>query len=56
MATETKRVMAMVMAMTVVGNKEGNGNGGKSDGNGGKGGWQVTATRAIATRVAGKRR
>jgi hypothetical protein len=39
MATLTKRVMgtattwAMVMAMRVAGNKEGNGKGGKSDGN-----------------------
>jgi hypothetical protein len=49
-AMGTKRAMAM--AMRVVGNKKGNGNGGKSNGNGVKGGGQLTATRAMATRVA----
>jgi hypothetical protein len=48
----TKR--AMVMATRVVGNKEGDGDGGKSNGNGNEGGGQVTATRAMATRVAGE--
>ncbi len=50
----TKRVMATAMVMTVVGDKEGNGDGSKSNGNSNKGGWQATAMRAIATRVAGK--
>ncbi len=47
----TKRAMAawaMASATRVVCNKEGNGNGGKS--NGDKGGRQATATRAIANR------
>ncbi len=48
--------MAMTTVMTVVGNKEGNGDGGKSNGDGNKGGWQATAMRAIATRVAGEQR
>jgi hypothetical protein len=43
----------MATATTVVGDKEGNGNGGKSNCNGNKGGWQATATRVIARRVAG---
>jgi hypothetical protein len=42
----------MAMAMRVAGNEEGNGYGGKSDGDGGKGGRQLTAIRAMATRVA----
>jgi hypothetical protein len=46
--------MATAMMMTVVEDKEGNGNGGKSNGDGNKGGWGATAMRAIATRVAGK--
>jgi hypothetical protein len=46
--------MAMGTVMTVVGDKEGNGNGGKSNGNSDEGGWQATAVRVIATRVAGK--
>ncbi len=50
---------AMVMAMRVAGNEGGNGNGGKSDDNGNKGGERATATvtkrvMAIATRVAGE--
>ncbi len=51
--TATKRVI--VMAMRVAGNKEGNGNGGKSNDNGAKGGGEATAMRAMATRVVGKR-
>jgi hypothetical protein len=47
----TKR--AMVMAMRVVGNKEGNGDSNKSNGNGVKGGGQVTATWVMTTRVVG---
>jgi hypothetical protein len=38
---------AMALAMRVVCDKEGNGNGGKSDGN--EGGGRVTATRLMAT-------
>ncbi len=48
----TKRAMAM--AMRVVGNKEGDDNCGKSNCNSIKGGRQAKATRAMATRVAGK--
>ncbi len=52
---------AMVMAMRVVGDKGGNGDAGRSDGDGNKGGKQATKTatkRVIvtATRVAGKQR
>jgi hypothetical protein len=56
MATATQRAMAM--ATRVAGNKEGNGYGCKSNGNGNEGGTRVTATRAMATatRVAGKQR
>ncbi len=54
MAMATKRVMVMARVMMVVGDKEGNGDVGKSDGNGNKDGWQATAMRAIAMRVAGK--
>ncbi len=46
----------MMMAMRVVGNKEGNGNLGKMDGNGNKGGRQAMATKRVimtVTRVAG---
>jgi hypothetical protein len=43
----------MATATMVVGDKEGNDDGGKSIGDGNKGGWQATAMRAIATRVAG---
>ncbi len=50
----TKRAMAM--AMWVVGNKEGYGDGGKSNGNSVEGGGQSTATRAMVTRVAAERR
>ncbi len=53
-ATGTMRGMATVTVMTVGDNKEGNGNGGKSNGKGNKGGWQATAMRAIVMRVAGK--
>ncbi len=49
---------AMMTAMRVGGNKDGNGNFGKRDGDGDKGGGQVMATATIrvilmATRVAG---
>ncbi len=50
----TKRAIAM--ATTVVGNEEGNGNSRKSVSDGHEGGWQATATRLVATRVAGKQR
>jgi hypothetical protein len=50
--TAMKRAMATVMV--VVGSKEGKGNGGKIIGIGNEGGWQATATRAMATRVAGE--
>ncbi len=54
MATVT--VMMWVMATTtttkVAGDKEGNGNGGKSNGDGNEGGRQVTATRAMAAVTA----
>ncbi len=40
--------------MMVVGDKEGNGDGGKSNGDGNEGGWQATAMRVIVTMVAGK--
>jgi hypothetical protein len=48
----------MMMVMRVAGNKEGNGNFGKRDGYGDKGGGQATETATIwvivtATRVAG---
>jgi hypothetical protein len=51
----------MVTAMRVVGDEEGNGDGGKSNGNGDQGGGQETemATKRVmvkATRVAGKQR
>jgi hypothetical protein len=46
----TKRVMGM--AMRVAGNKVGNGDSGKSNGNSVKDGGQATAARAIMTRVA----
>ncbi len=48
----TKRAIAM--AMRVAGDKEGNGDSGKSNGDRNKGGGQATAMRAMATRVAGK--
>ncbi len=54
MAMATKRAMVMATVMTVVGDKEGNGNSHKSNGNGNKGGWGATAMRAIGMRVAGK--
>jgi hypothetical protein len=54
MATATKRAMTTATATTVVGNEESNDNCGKSNGDGNEGGWRATATRAIATRVAGK--
>jgi hypothetical protein len=47
MAAVIKRAMAM--ATKVVGNKTGNGDGGKSNGNGDKVGGQATASRAMAT-------
>ncbi len=53
MAMATKR--AMVTATRMAGNKEGNGDGGKSNGNINKGGGQETEIRAMAIRVAGKR-
>ena len=48
----------MMMAMRVAGNEEGNGDFGKRDGAGNKGGGQATATATkrvivMATRVAG---
>ncbi len=48
----------MMTAMRVAGNKEGNGNFGKRDGDSNKGGGQATATATkrvimMATRVAG---
>ncbi len=45
----------MAMATTVVGNKEGNVDNSKSNGDGDKGGWQATAMRAMVMRVVGKR-
>ncbi len=53
-ATATKRAMGTATVMMVVGDKEGNDNSGKSNSNSNKIGWQATATRAIAMRVAGK--
>ncbi len=50
--TVTAMKRAMAPAMRVVGDKDGNGNGGKSISNGVEGGGQSTATRAMATRVA----
>jgi hypothetical protein len=52
MVTGTKR--AMVMAMKVKADKEGNGDGGKSNGNGIKGDRGVTAKRALVTRAVGE--
>jgi hypothetical protein len=49
-AMATKRVM--VTAMRVAGDKEGNGNKGKSNGNSNTSGRQATATRAMATVTA----
>jgi hypothetical protein len=46
-ARATKRAMATVTVMMVVGVKEGNGDSGKSNNDGNKGGWQATAMRAI---------
>ncbi len=54
--TATKRDMATATATMVVGDKEGKGNSGKSNGNGDEGGWRATAIRAMATRVVGKQR
>jgi hypothetical protein len=48
----TKR--AMVTAKRVAGNKEGNGDGGKSNGDGNEGGGLATAARAMETRVVGE--
>ncbi len=42
------------MAMRVLGIKEGNGKGGKSNGDGDEGGRQATAMRAMVSRVASK--
>jgi hypothetical protein len=50
----TKRAMAIAMGMRVAGNKEGNNDSSKSDGNGVKVGGRATVTRAMATRVAGE--
>jgi hypothetical protein len=44
------------MAMRVVGNKEGNGRGGMSDGNGVKGCKKSTALRGMATKVVAEQR
>ncbi len=54
MATAMNRAMATATVMTVVGDKEGNGHSGKSNGDGNNVGWQAKAMRAIGTRVAGK--
>ncbi len=51
-----KRAMTMATMITVVGNKEGDGDDGKSNGNGDEGGWRAKSTRAITTRVARERR
>ncbi len=48
MTKRARTAWAMVLAMRVVCNKEGNGNGSKSNDN--KGGRQATATRVIANR------
>jgi hypothetical protein len=48
----TATTWAMVMAKRVAGNEEGNGNCGKSDGNGSKGGGQATAMRVMAMATA----
>jgi hypothetical protein len=53
-AMATKRAMAIAMGMRVAGNKEGNNDSDKSYGNGVEVGRQATATRAMATRVAGE--
>jgi hypothetical protein len=53
-AMVTKRAIAM--AMRVAGDKEGDGDSGKSNGDGNKGGRQMTAMRAMATRVVGEQR
>ncbi len=55
-ATAMATKWAMAMATSVVGNKEGNGNGSKNDGNGSKGGGRATATRAMVMRVAHEQR
>jgi hypothetical protein len=52
MAAAMKRAMAT--ATMVVGNKEGNCDGGKSNGNSNEGGRQAIATRVMATRVVGE--
>ncbi len=56
MAMTVKRTMTTAMATTVVGNYEGYGDGGKSDGKVDEGGWQATGTGAMVMRVAGKGR
>jgi hypothetical protein len=56
MAMGAKMVMVTAMVTKVVGDKEGNGNGAKSIGNGNEGGWRATAMRAMVTRVAGEQR
>ncbi len=53
MAMASKR--AMVTAMRVAGNKEGNEDGGKSNGNGVEGGRRATTKRMMVTRVAAER-
>jgi hypothetical protein len=50
----TKKAMVTATVMTVVGDKEGYGNGSKSNGNSNKGGWQAAAKRVIAMRLVGK--
>ncbi len=55
-ATVTATKRAMGMAMRLVNIEEGNCNGGKSNGDGNKDGWQTTTTRVMTTRVAGKQR
>jgi hypothetical protein len=48
--------MATATVMMVVGDKEGNGDIGKSNHDGDEGGCGATATRVIGTRVVGKQR
>jgi hypothetical protein len=56
---KARAARAWATVMRVAGNKEGNGNGGKRDGDGNKGGGRVMATAmkrvmVTATRVGGK--
>ncbi len=56
MTTTAATKKAMTMATRVASNKEGNGDGGKSNGNRDKVGGQATAMRAMTMRVAGEQR